>query len=305
MKQNSTVSYRDGLVDALATRPSTLADFIELAKLRIVMLTAFTAGVGFVLASPAEVDYLRLAFLLLGCMLGAAGASAANQFLERDVDALMKRTRHRPLPAGRMGPAVAMGFALSSSALGVAILGLATNLVAVLLLALTIFLYAGVYTPLKRVTPLSTVIGAVPGAMPALIGWAAAEGGISFGGVALFVIMFFWQLPHFISIGWIYREDYARAKMPMLTVLDERGDVVARQSLLYGAALFMTSILPAVANLCGMLYVASAVILGTVFLVLNFAWMIRPTVRRAYRVFFGSLAYHALLFSLMLVDRIA
>lgn len=287
------------------SRTQVLADLAELSKLRIVMLTAFTAGVGYVLASPAEVDYLKLAVVLVGCMLGAAGASAANQYFERDVDALMERTRRRPLPSGRMSPLWAAGYALITSSLGVALLALATNLLAATLLLLTIVLYAGVYTPLKRVTALSTIVGAVPGAMPALIGWAAASESLSFTGWVLFAIMFFWQLPHFLAIGWIYRDDYARAGMRMLTIADPDGSVVTRQVVLYTAALLVVSVMPTITTVCGGLYLAGALVLGLIFLGLSMAWMIQTTTSRAYRVFFGSLIYHALLFSLMLVDRVA
>ncbi len=289
---------------ASVSRATFLADVAELSKLRIVLLTAFTAGVGYVLASPAEVDYLRLTFVLLGCMLGAGGASAANQYIERDLDSLMERTKHRPLPAGRLTPTFALAFALACSAMGVALLSVATNALAAGLLALTILLYAGVYTPLKRITALSTVIGAVPGAMPTLIGWAGAQGSLDFGATTLFVIMFFWQLPHFISIGWIYRKDYARAGMPMLTVFDSAGTISARQSLLYSGALLVSSAGPAIAQLCGMWYLMGAIVLGLAFLVLAARWLLHPTIRNAYWVFFSSLAYHATLFSLMLVDRI-
>ncbi|MGB9691653.1 MAG: heme o synthase [Candidatus Sumerlaeaceae bacterium] len=281
-----------------------VADVAELAKLRIVLLTAFTAGVGFVLASPAEVNYWRLTFLLLGCMLGAAGASAANQYIERDLDSVMNRTRNRPLPSGRLSPSFALAFALGSSAAGVSLLSVTTHALAAMLLALTIFLYAGVYTPLKRVTSLSTIVGAVPGAMPTLIGWAAAQHSLDFGAMSLFIIMFFWQLPHFISIGWIYRDDYAQAGMPMLTVFDASGAMSSRQTLLYSAALLASSVGPAVAQLCGVWYLLGALVLGLGLLSLSWHWMRLPSIRRAYWVFFGSLAYHALLFSLMLVDRI-
>lgn len=292
-------------LEASQARASLVADFAELSKVRIVMLTAFTSGVGYVLASPPSFDYLQLAGLLAGCMLGAAGASAFNHYLERDVDAMMQRTRLRPLPAGRMHPTTALAYGFLSSALGLALTAAATTLFAALLLALTIVLYAAVYTPLKRLTSLSTIIGAIPGAMPTLIGWAGADRPLDFGAATLFAVMFFWQLPHFISIGWVYREDYARAGLPMLTVLDRGGRVVARQAMIYAAALLMASMMPALAHLCGSGYLVGATLLGTTFLALNVRWALQPTVRRAYWVFFGSLAYHALLFSLMLVDRVA
>ncbi|AXA37300.1 MAG: protoheme IX farnesyltransferase [Candidatus Sumerlaea sp.] len=288
----------------VAAAPSWLADLTELFKLRIVAFTAFTAATGFAVASPAEVDYSGLFWAVLACVLAAGGSSALNQYLERDTDALMERTRHRPLPAGRIAPRGALFLGFQLVVAGVTLLALTTNLLAAALLLATVVLYVWVYTPLKRRTALCTIVGAVPGAMPPLVGWAAATGKIEFGGIVLFAIMFLWQLPHFIAIGWVYREDYLRGGLRMLTHLDADGILAARQAFLYSAALFVVGAMPCVAHLAGMTYLLGSFLLGGAFLVLNLRWNLQPSRKHAYGVFFGSLAYLILLFSLLLADRV-
>ncbi|HEY5792017.1 MAG TPA: heme o synthase, partial [Chthoniobacterales bacterium] len=216
---------------AAANRPEVkFSDLSELFKARLSFLVIITTLVGFLAAWRGPLDYLVFTATLIGTALSAFGASALNQWFERDVDALMRRTRDRPLPARRMSARDGLMLGLLFSIAGVACLGFFVNGLSAALAALTVVSYVWLYTPLKRISTLNTLVGAVPGALPPLIGWAAAADGIQFGGVVLFMILWFWQMPHFMAIAWMYREDYARAGFKMLSVADEGGVVSARQS---------------------------------------------------------------------------
>ena len=205
---------------ALAAAPARAADFVELTKPRITFLVLVTAAVGYALGVGNSFHPGVFLSLLVGTALVSGGASALNQWMERDADALMARTASRPLPSGRLSPADALAFGLSISVVGLALLAGAVNGLTALLAAVTLATYVLAYTPLKRVTSLCTLVGAVPGAIPPMMGWAAARGTLSREAWALFAVLFLWQLPHFLSIAWIYREDYARAGFPMLPVTD-------------------------------------------------------------------------------------
>jgi len=247
---------------ALVESRSLLADYAELTKPRITLMVVFTTLVGFVSATVGPVSLPALVAALVGTGLVAAGASALNMLLERDTDALMRRTRGRPLPAGRVRPAEALAFGLALSALGFAELLWRSGPLAAEVALATWASYLFVYTPLKRRTSFSTLVGAVPGALPPVIGWAAARQSLEGGAFVLFAILFLWQIPHFLAIAWIYRDDYARAGLPMLPVLDRRGHLTGRQAVVNSLALLLVSFAPVAAGLAGGVYLAGAALLG-------------------------------------------
>jgi protoheme IX farnesyltransferase len=280
------------------------ADFVTLTKPRVNLLVLVTTIIGFHLGNGAgRADYALLFNTVVGTFLVASGAAAFNQVLERDVDAKMRRTMSRPLPDGRLTAREASWFAAALSATGLLQIGLGGNWLAAGIAAATLGSYALVYTPLKRVTSLATVIGAVPGALPPMIGWAAARGSVSLEAWVLFAIVFFWQMPHVLAISWIYREDYARGGVRVLPVEDPDGRSTAFQMVNYAAALIPVSLLPAIVGLAGRAYFAGAIVLGIGMLALAIRFAQDRTALRARRVFLGSLAYLPLLWVLMLANR--
>jgi protoheme IX farnesyltransferase len=292
---------------AVQSRPraaSAMADMAELVKARLSLLTLATAMAGFALGVDGAWNFLLLAATLTGTALSAAGAAALNQWWERAHDARMKRTRDRPLPGGRMaaGDALAAGLVLSLS--GVLCLALFANPLAAGLAAATIIFYILVYTPLKRVTSLNTIIGAVPGALPPLIGWTAARGTINAEGLTLFAILFLWQMPHFLAIAWLYRGDYAQAGFKMLSEGDDNGVVTGRQAVIYALALLAVSLLPSVFFGYSAVYFYGALMLGAGFasVAVNFA-VSGGSVAAARWLFLASIAYLPLLLGLMVLTR--
>jgi protoheme IX farnesyltransferase len=256
--------------DVLAVKPvagvkTAWRDYMELSKARIVLLVLVTTAAGLALA-PGAVDLMLLLNTLLGTALIAGGTNALNQYLERDLDRRMNRTRLRPLPDGRMSEAAAVRFAVTAAVAGAAWLSLTVNPLAAGLALITLVTYLFAYTPLKTRTPLCTLVGAIPGAIPPLIGWAAAAGRLDAGAWVLFALMFLWQLPHFLAIGWIYRDDYARAGFSILSVVDPTGAASGRQALLYGLALVPVSLLPAALGIAGPIYLAAGILAGIVLL---------------------------------------
>ncbi|HSD65378.1 MAG TPA: heme o synthase, partial [Vicinamibacteria bacterium] len=218
-------------------RARAAADWLALTKPRITAMVVFTALVGFVTASPGPVPALLLLAALAGTGLVAAGASVLNQVMERDTDALMQRTRARPLPAGRVGVGQARAYGGLLTVSGLATLVWLSGPLAAAVAFVTWATYLFAYTPLKRRTPLATLVGAVPGALPPVIGWAAARGRLEPGAFILFAILFLWQIPHFLAIAWLYRDDYARGGFPMLPVVDREGRFTARQAVVHSLAL--------------------------------------------------------------------
>lgn len=292
---------------AVQTRPreaAAAADLMELVKARLSVLTVATAMAGFALGVRDTWSWLLLASTLVGTALSAAGAAALNQWWERDLDARMKRTQDRPLPAGRMTSSDALLTGLVLSFSGVLLLALFANLLAAGLAALTIIFYILVYTPLKRITPLNTIVGAVPGALPPLIGWTAARGSVNAEGLTLFAILFLWQMPHFLAIAWLYRADYARAGFKMLSENDETGAVTGRQAFIYALALLAVSLLPSVFFDYSATYFYGALLLGAGFasLAANFA-VSGGSIPAARWLFLGSIAYLPLLLGLMVLAR--
>jgi protoheme IX farnesyltransferase len=286
-------------------RPATAAaDLMELVKARLSVLTVATAMAGFALGVRDTWSWLLLAATLAGTALSAAGAAALNQWWERDFDARMKRTRDRPLPAGRMAASDALLTGTVLSVSGVLLLALFANMLAAGLAAATIIFYIFVYTPLKRVTELNTIVGAVPGALPPLIGWTAARGSINAEGLTLFAILFLWQMPHFLAIAWLYRADYAQAGFKMLSENDESGAVTGRQAFIYALALLAVSLLPSVFFDYSAVYFYGALLLGAGFasMAANFA-VSGGSIPAARWLFVGSIAYLPLLLGLMVLAR--
>jgi protoheme IX farnesyltransferase len=283
---------------------------LALAKPRIVMLVLVTMAAGYAMApvlgvvSPAA-WVLGLFHALVGTALVAGGTNALNQVVERDVDALMARTARRPLPSARLEVREATVFAWLIGASGVAYLAVLVNAVTAVLAALTLASYVFVYTPLKRRTPLSTLIGAVPGALPIVGGWTAAGGTLDTRASILFAILFLWQLPHFLALSWIYRDDYARAGLQMLSVGDADGRMTFRQAALHAAALVPISLAPAVVGMGGPVYFIGAAALSGGYFWASVAAARRPSRAGARRLFTASLIYLPSILALMIADRIA
>lgn len=291
-----------GEAPALA-RPR-LADYVELAKPRVAVLVLFTVGAGVLLASGRDFQFLVLLHTVLGTALVAAGASAPNQWFERDSDALMRRTEKRPLPSGRLQALEVLVFGLLLGLAGVLYLALTLNrITAALVAAITFILYVAVYTPLKRRTPLNTLVGAVPGALPPIIGWCAVRGEITREAAVLFLILFLWQVPHFLAIAWIYREEYSRAGLRMLPVVDRDGRRTAQNMILYCLALLAVSLQPVLLGSAGVLYLGGAVLLGLAFLATAVGFQRWRSLCQARRVLRASLLYLPGLLALLLLDR--
>jgi heme o synthase len=292
--------------DAVAlTRPRGRAnDFVALAKPRLNLLVVASSLVGYVMAGGEISDAARVICTVAGTALVAGGASAFNQVMERKPDSLMKRTRLRPLPDGRLRPRESLVFATLMSIAGLAVLGAGVNLLSTAVALTTLLTYAVIYTPLKQRSSFATVIGAIPGALPPVIGWAAASGQLSRGAWVLFGIVFLWQLPHFLAIAWIYRDDYARAGFPMLPVLEPDGRSTGRQATLYCAALLPVSLAPTLIGMTGTFYFAAAMVLSLVFLGLTIRFARTREIPAARRLFFGSIIYLPILWILMMAGRI-
>jgi len=288
---------------AVTAAPSRSADLVALAKPRLNMLVVVSAVAGYVMASGDTHDVWRLLFMVAGTGLVAGGASAFNQVLERVPDSLMQRTRLRPLPDGRLAPRDAWVFGLILTTVGLALLAIGANVLSALVALATVASYALVYTPLKRHSSFSTVIGAIPGALPPVIGWAAALDELSQGAWVLFGIVFLWQLPHFLAIAWIYRDDYARAGFPMLPVIEPDGHSTARQVMIYSLALLPLSLAPTAIGMTGPIYFVGALILTLAFLALAIKFALSRSIPDARKLFFGSIIYLPLLWMLMIADR--
>ena len=279
------------------------ADYVELVKPRITLMVMLTALVGFVMGSRGAVDFSALATVLLGTGLVAAGASTLNMLLERRTDGLMRRTQNRPLPAGRLRPVEALGWGAILTVSGVAFLAWRSGPLPAMVALVTWSSYLFLYTPLKTRTSLSTVVGALPGALPPVIGWAAARGRIDSGAFVLFAILFLWQIPHFLAIAWIYREDYARGGLPMLPVVDPDGVVTGRQAVANTIALAIVSVAPAFGGMAGTVYLAGALALGLMFIAAAVWAAVKRTPASARVLFLASLAYLSILCVLLIADR--
>jgi protoheme IX farnesyltransferase len=288
----------------LTAARSRAGDFLTLAKPGLNSLVVATTLGGYYMGAGRDGSLRTLLLTGAGTALVAGGSAAFNQLLEREADARMRRTQTRPLPDRRLQPSEAALFGSVLCGAGLMMLALGANIMAAAVALVTLLTYAVVYTPLKLRTSFSTVVGAVPGALPPVIGWAAARGSVDASALALFAIGFCWQLPHFLAIAWIYREDYARAGFPMLPVLDPDGRSTARQAVAYSAALVPASLAPAALGLTGPWYAAGALFLGLAFLALAVRFAVTRTVPAARSLFFGSLLYLPALWALMIANRI-
>jgi len=289
-------------VPAAERAPSVVADYVTLTKPRLNMLVVMTTVVAYYVGRRTGAPLAELLHTVAGTTLVAAGASALNQVWERDTDKLMRRTRRRPLPNDRLAVAQATGFGVVLTAAGLLDLWLFVNALAAMVAGVTMLTYVFWYTPLKLRTSLSTIVGAIPGALPALIGWVAATGTLSLPGWALFAIVFLWQMPHFLAIAWMYRDDYARAGMPLLPVIDPDGRSTGRQAVLYAAATIPASLLPAAVGLAGPRYMAVALVLGAIVAWLAFEFAATRSHGTARRLFFATIIYLPLLWLVLVLD---
>jgi len=283
--------------------PGLLADYVALTKPRLNCLVVATSATGYYLGGRGSTDVMAMTQAVAGTALAAGGAAVLNQLYERETDALMRRTRLRPLPDGRVAPADARIFGIALSLAGLLLLAARANWLAAGLALATILVYLIVYTPMKRRTPLSTLVGAVPGALPVLIGWTASHGSVALGGATLFTIVFLWQIPHFMAIAWLYRDDYGKAGFPMLPVIDPQGRRAGRQAVRYAAALVPVSLAPTFAGISGTVYFVSALVLGLALLVLAVRFAATRNDRAARALFLGSITYLPLLWIVMIAGR--
>ena len=287
--------------------PTTLGvirDYVELTKPEITFLVALSSLAGFLLVPADSIDFSSLFFLLVGVSLSSGGAAALNHWLERDGDGLMRRTMARPLPAGRITPGSARNFGFILVTLGVAILCPLTNPLTGVLALVTALLYLFVYTPLKRRTSWNTLIGTVPGAMPALGGWTAASGSVEVGAFAIFAILATWQMPHFLALAWMYRKDYERGGHVMLPVSEPSGSSTVGQTLFFTVALLAVSLWPVFLGLAGWIYGVSALGLGVWFVAVSLRFFRSYAVQDARSVLRTSIVYIPALVLLLLLDRI-
>ena len=304
LRADSVVVPGNVVAEELTATPGVVGDFCELIKARLTSLVLVTTLAGFYLGSEKGVSYLRMFNTLLGTALVAAGAAALNEFIERHVDARMKRTRDRPLPSGRMQPDTALLIGVSLAVGGMVYLDLLVNAASSMLAALTLATYVFAYTPLKRITSLNTLVGAIPGALPPVIGWAAARDQAGAEAWVLFAILFCWQMPHFLAIAWMYREDYAQAGFVMLPNVDREGGGTGRQAVNYAGALLMVSLLPTLVGMANPVYFAGAFLLGVGMVV--YAWRMQRDATRlhARQLFFASIIYLPLLLGLLAVCKV-
>jgi heme o synthase len=292
-------------ISAPPIQTAKTSDYIELTKPKLTLLVLFTTFVGFCAGASGTIPLLLLLHTLVGTALMAGGAGAFNMYMEQEIDCRMNRTALRPLAAGRLQTRRALVFALLISVGGLVYLYIFVNHSTSLLSAIIFACYLFLYTPLKTKTWLCTLIGAVPGALPIVMGWTAANQALSAGAWVLFAIVYFWQIPHFYAIGWIYRDEYARAGLPVLSVIDMSGQRTGRQAVLFIAILILTSLLPSFLGMAGPVYPVGAILFGSVFLAygINFARLRDcPSARR---LFMASALYLPALLVLLVLDKLS
>jgi protoheme IX farnesyltransferase len=285
-------------------RRQVIADLFAITKPRVVLMVLVTAAVGYYVALAGSPDWVRLVNVLIGMALAAGGSLALNQYIERDVDALMDRTRLRPLPDGRLAPLEALLFALSITVVGVLYLAAFVTVLCAAVTAATALLYVLAYTPLKRRTSLCMIVGAVPGALPPVSGWAAARDDVGLGAWVLFGILFLWQLPHTLAIARLYREDYARGGVRVLPVVDPDGGSTKRHMLNGALSLLAVSLLPTLIGLSGAIYFTGALICGLAVVALGVLYARSPTPVSARRVLLASLLYLPVILALLAFDKV-
>ena len=285
---------------------SKLRAYVELGKLRLSSMAIFAVLAGLLLGSPGIPGWPLMLVTVVGTILVAVGGNALNMYLERDTDPHMTRTEGRPLPTGRLAPAEVWGFGLGTITIGLCLLFVFTNLVATVLCGVIGFTYVAVYTPMKRVSTLNTLVGAIPGALPPVVGYAAGAGHVDIGAAVLFFILFLWQIPHFLAIAWRYRDQYEAAGLQMLPVIDREGRTTAFQMVIYCACLVVVSVLPSFSyvGLTADLYLYAAIALGVAFFLATLVAAMRRTAAAMRDCFLVSIIYLPLLFTVMVVDNI-
>ena len=278
-------------------------DLFVLTKVRLNTLVVFTTAAGYYMALQGPVNWLQMIMVCFGTALVAGGSAAFNQIQERDVDALMERTKTRPMPQRRLTVQYANIVAYATSIAGLALLVIFSNWLAAVIALVTSVLYVVIYTPMKLKSSLATVVGAIPGALPPMIGWAAARGSVDLVSWTLFLIMFLWQLPHFLAIAWMCRDDYARAKMPMLSVVDTDGSMTGRQAVVYAAALVPFSVAPMLFGMAGRAYGIGALVLGITLVAVAVGFAVHRSRENARMLFLATITYLPLLLILMAFSR--
>ncbi len=289
--------------EARSSRSGLIGDLVELVKARLTLLVLLTTAVGFYLGAEGPINFAALLHAVFGTAAAAAGAAALNQWWEYKLDAMMQRTRSRPVPAGRMRPQAAVVFGTALSIFGVAYLAFVCNALSAALAAITIIIYIFAYTPLKRISTFNTALGAVPGALPPMIGWAAARGTLNAGAWMLFAILFFWQLPHFFAIAWMYRDDYARAGFQMISSDDPSGERSASQSVFFCMLLFVVAGLPAFLGIATVFYLLAELVLGAVFVAVAMRFLKTRARSDARRLFITSIIYLPLLLGALVLSK--
>jgi heme o synthase len=289
--------------DLAASRNRVIGDLAELVKARLTLLVLLTTAVGFYVGSESPINYMALFHVFFGTAAAAAGAAALNQWWERRADALMRRTRTRPIPAGRMRPLQAFILGIALSVFGVGYLAIVCNALSAALAAITIAIYILAYTPLKRASTANTAVGAIPGAIPPMIGWAAARGSIGAGAWSLFAIVFLWQLPHFFAIAWMYREDYSRAGFRMISSDDSSGERSASQSVFFCILLLVIAGLPAFLGIANFVYLGVELLLGGMFTAVAMRFLRMRSASAARLLFIASIAYLPLLLAALVLTK--
>ncbi len=292
------------LVQSITPAKGWVAVYADLVKARLTLLVLLTTLVGFYVGQRGPMDYLLMFHALFGTALVASGAAALNQLLEREYDAKMRRTASRPLPSGRLQPVTVMLFGGGCAFVGTIYLAVLVNPLTSVIGAVSLLSYLFIYTPLKRMTWLNTAVGAVPGALPPLMGWAAARGELNGGGWALFAILAFWQMPHFFAIAWIYQDEYAKAGFQMLPNVDPSGRRTAQQSVSHALGLLLVSLCPFLFHLAGPVYLTGAILLGAAYLWCSIQFARQRDLPSARRLFFASIIYLPLLLILLVADKV-
>ena len=298
-----TVAIESTQSGTRSARSGFIRDLVELVKARLTLLVLLTTAVGFYLGADSPINFAALLHTVFGTAAAAAGAAALNQWWEHSLDALMQRTRSRPVPSGRMRPRDAFILGSALSIFGVAYLAFVSNALSAALAAITIIIYIFAYTPLKRVSTFNTALGAVPGALPPMIGWAAARGTLNAGAWMLFAILFFWQLPHFFAIAWMYRDDYVRAGFQMISSDDRTGERSASQSVFFCLLLFIVAGLPAFLGIATVFYLLAELILGAVFVAVAMRFLKTRARADARRLFITSIIYLPLLLGALVLSK--
>jgi heme o synthase len=292
LKNDNSITLRSSAV---------IVDYAAMMKPELTLMSVSTAVAGAYIALDGFLHYLFLIHTFIGTALVGGGAGVMNQYIERRYDACMKRTEHRPLPSGRVQPKDALFFGVMLCAAGLSYLALFTNWAAASLAAITLVIYLAIYTPMKRKTPFATVVGSIPGALPPVIGWTVVQGGVTMEAWSLFYILFFWQTVHFLSLAWMFRNDYSRAGYKLLTVIDPSCTSARRQVLIYSIALVPASLMPTMVGLAGELYFAGALMLSFGMLIMTVHLYVVRTDAAAQRLFYSSLFFLPSLFFLMMV----